>query len=184
MAAPKVASVLWRAQSCDLGLDRFRQLLVGEDHVGPYQIAADRGTLDAAQHAAHRRLFPPGRVAVPGVLIALDGRIRILVDAHKCRMIGVAARDRVIFEFAEMPGEGDMLGPCDVLIAEKQHTVLQEQGLDLRDRGRVAARCAEVDVLKLCTDRAGELLHADRRAERRRRHNARSADDVGCGCCH
>ena len=175
-----------RAQPGDPGLDVLRQVLIGEDHIGPHRVAADRGAFDAAQHAAHRRLLAPGRVGVPGVLITVVGRIRILVDAHQPRMIRVAACDRMVFEFAEMPGESDMLGAGDVLVAEEQHLVLQEQGPDLGDQGRVAAGCAEIDVLKLRSDRAGELLHADRRAERRRRHDGRSADDrrIGCGRCH
>ncbi len=35
-------------------------------------------------------------------------------------MIGVAAGDRMILELAKMPGEGDMLGAGDVLVAEKR----------------------------------------------------------------
>jgi hypothetical protein len=120
---------------------------------------------------------------MPRALAAVVRLVRRLVDAHEPRMIGVAARDRMVFELAEMPGEGDMLRAGDVLVAEEQHPVLQKQGLDLGDQGRVAAGYAEVDVLKLGSDRAGELLDADRRAERRRWHDGWSADDRWVGCC-
>ena len=40
-------------------------------------------------------------------------------------MIGIAAGHRMVFEFPEMPGEGDMLGAGDVLVTKEQHLVLQ-----------------------------------------------------------
>ena len=40
-------------------------------------------------------------------------------------MIRIAACHRMILEFTKMAGEGDVLGAGDVLVAEKQHLVLQ-----------------------------------------------------------
>ena len=78
----------------------------------------------AAQHAAERRLLAPGGVGVPGVLVAVVGRVGRLVDAHQTGMIGIAAGDRMILELAEMAGERDVLGARNVLIAEEQYLVL------------------------------------------------------------
>ena len=74
-------------------------------------------------------------------------------------MIGVAAGDRMVFELAEMAREGDMLRARDVLVAEEQHLVLQEQGPDLGHQGGVARRSAEVDIAHLCTNGAGEWFY-------------------------
>jgi hypothetical protein len=42
-------------------------------------------------------------------------------------MIGITARDRMIFEVAEVAREGDVLGAREVLIAKEQNLVFQEQ---------------------------------------------------------
>ena len=47
-------------------------------------------------------------------------------------MIGIAAGDRVVLELAEVARERDVLGARDVLVAEEQHLVLQQQRADLR----------------------------------------------------
>ena len=61
-------------------------------------------------------------------------------------MLGVAAGDRVVLELAEVPGEGDVLGAGDVLVAEEQHLVLEQQGADLGHEVGVARGVAEVHV--------------------------------------
>ena len=47
-------------------------------------------------------------------------------------MVGIAPGHRVILELAEMARERDVLGPRDVLIAEEEHAVLEQQRADLR----------------------------------------------------
>ncbi len=61
-------------------------------------------------------------------------------------MVRVAAGDRVVFELAEVAREGDVLGARDVLVAEEQDLVLEQQRADLGDERRVARGDAEVDV--------------------------------------
>ena len=51
-------------------------------------------------------------------------------------MVRIAARDRMVLEFAEAPREGDVLGARDVLVAEEQHLVLEQQRADLGERAR------------------------------------------------
>ena len=76
-------------------------------------------------------------------------------------MIRIAAGDRMVLELAEVAGEGDVLGAADVLVAEEQHLVLQQQGADLGDQVGVARGVAEVDVRELRADRAGQRLDPD-----------------------
>ena len=52
----------------------------------------------------------------------------------------------MILERAEAPGESDVLGASDVLVAEEQHLVLEQQRPDLGEQGVVARGVAEVDV--------------------------------------
>jgi hypothetical protein len=81
-------------------------------------------------------------------------------------MVGVAAGDRVALELAEMAREGDVLGARDVLVAEEQHPVAQQQASDLGDQRRLARGDAEVDVRELGADRVGEGLDVDRVGQR------------------
>jgi len=73
-------------------------------------------------------------------------------------MIRVAAGHRMVFELAEMAGEGDMLGAGDVLVAEKQHLVLQQQRPDLGHQFGIARGDAKVHVRYFGADRAGQRL--------------------------
>ena len=72
----------------------------------------------------------------------------------------------MILELAEVARERDVLGARDVLVAEEQHPVLEQQRADLRDEPGVARRDAEVDVGELGADRAGQRLDLDRAARR------------------
>jgi hypothetical protein len=80
----------------------------------------------------------------------------------------------VIFELAEMPGEGNVFGAREILVAEKENLVLQKQRADLGYELRVARSDSEVHVGKLGTDRAGEWLDLDRGLQ------CASADDGRC----
>ena len=79
-------------------------------------------------------------------------------------MVRIAAGDRVVLELAEVPREGDVLGARDVLVAEEQDLVLEQQRADLGDEAGVARRSAEVHVGELRADRAGQRLDLDRAA--------------------
>ena len=57
-------------------------------------------------------------------------RVWRLVDAHKTGIFRIAAQNRVILELAEMTRESDVLGARDVLIAEEQYLVRQQQPPD------------------------------------------------------
>ena len=106
----------------------------------PDGVAADGGALDAAQHRAHRRGLAPGGVAVEGVLVVLGRAVEVLVDPDQAGVVGVAAGDRVVLERAEPLGERDVLGAADVLVAEEQHLVLQQQRLELGEERRRRGR--------------------------------------------
>ena len=71
----------------------------------------------------------------------------------------------MVFKLAEVPREGNVLGARNVLVAEKQHLVLQQQRPNFSDQSGVARRDPEVHVRKLRTNRAGERLDLDRRLQ-------------------
>ena len=77
-------------------------------------------------------------------------------------MIRIAACHRMILEFTKMAGEGDVLGAGDVLVAEEQDLVLEQQGADLGHQAGVARGGAEVDVRQFGADGAGQRLDLDR----------------------
>ena len=61
----------------------------------------------------------------------------------------------------EAAGEGNMVSAADVLVAEEQHLVPEQQGADFGDQVGVARGRAQVDVQDLSADRAGQRFHAD-----------------------
>src|SRR5271154_1325966 len=81
-------------------------------------------------------------------------------------MIGIAADDRMILKRAKTLRERHMFAARDVLIAQKKDLVFQQKSLDLGEELRVAGRIAEIDVLQLCTQRAGQRFDNDRASGR------------------
>jgi len=73
----------------------------------------------------------------------LGRRIQVLVDAHEAGVIGVAADDRMILQLAEPAGERDVVSGGDVLIAQEEHAVLQEQRFQLSEQGLVSRRVGQ-----------------------------------------
>ena len=86
----------------------------------------------------------------------------------------MAAHDRVVFQRTESFGEGDMVGARDVLVAKKQHLVLEKQRPDFGEQDIVAGRIPEVDAEHLGADVARQLLDRDR-------SKRIGADDAGRG---
>ena len=115
--------------------------LVRLDHVDPHRVAADRRALDAAQHAAERAASRAmSRRCARRSRNGRCGWSGRLVDAHEPGILGIAAGDRMVLELAEVPRERDVLGARDVLVAEEQHAVLEQQRADLGRRARRRAR--------------------------------------------
>ncbi len=165
-----------RPQVGDLRLHVVGQARMGLHHVGPGGVAADGWALHATQHAAERRRVAPSGVRVPGVLIAIVGHLGRLVDAHQARVVRVAADDRMALEFAETARKGHMRGAADVLIAEEQHAMLQQQRSDLGDQAVVLRGRRQAHVAEFCADGAGELVDRDRPIQRRGTDDGRGRD--------
>jgi hypothetical protein len=68
----------------------------------------------------------------------------------------------VVLEWAEALGEGDVLAAGDVLIADEQHLVLQQQRLELGEERLVPGGLSQADVAQLGSDRGGEWDDLDR----------------------
>jgi hypothetical protein len=65
-------------------------------------------------------------------------------------------------QLAEEPAEILLLLWSEVLVAEEDHTVLDERAVDVLER-LLVERTGEVDTVDLGTNMRGELLHPDRR---------------------
>src|SRR4051794_36999352 len=139
-------------EAVDLLLDPLGQPPVGLGHVHPDRVAADRGPLHAAQHRPEGRHLPPGGVAVEGVLVVLRLAVQVLVDPDQAGVVRVAAVDRVVLQRPEALGQRDVLAAGDVLVADEEDLVLQEQALELGEQGGVARRLGQADVAQLRAD--------------------------------
>src|SRR6476620_10127445 len=145
-------------QTRDLRLHAVRQVFVGPDHVGPDGVATDRRAFQATQDSAERRLFAPGRIAMPGILVMVGRRIPVLVDADEARMIRITAGHRMVLERAEALREGYVIGFAHLLVAEEKHLVLQQRLPDVSEQVIVGHRFREVDPAEFGADVRGELL--------------------------
>jgi hypothetical protein len=86
-------------------------------------------------------------------IVRLVGR---LVDAHEPRMLGIAARNRMIFEVAESPGERHVFRARERLIPQEEHAVLEQRGADLAEQGVVMNGVGQIEADEFGADRAGE----------------------------
>ncbi|MCY1430561.1 hypothetical protein D9M71_465110 [compost metagenome] len=74
-------------------------------------------------------------------------------------MLRIAACDRVILQLAEAAGEGDVLGTADVLVAQEQHLVLEQQLADLGEQAVVAGGVGQAYAADFGADAAGQLFN-------------------------
>lgn len=149
-------------QILDLLLDPRRQILVGECHVHPNRVAADRRCFHTTQYTSHGRVNAPGGVAVICILEMLRRAVQILVDADQARVVGVAAQSRMILEFTESLGKFYVLGFGEGLVAKEQNLVFEQQCLDFGEECIISRDLAEIHPGQLCPDRTGQFLDADR----------------------
>jgi hypothetical protein len=147
------------AQVFDSGLYIVWQVLIGQHHVRPQGVAAYRRAFHTAQHTPHGRSLTPGGIGVPGIFIAVVGLVRALVDLHQPRVLRVAPGHRVVLQLAEATGEGHVLGTAEVLVAQEQHTVLEQLLAQLGEQFVIVNRIGQVDATHLSTDRAGQLFN-------------------------
>jgi hypothetical protein len=84
-------------------------------------------------------------IAAAGVLLEVFGRDR-LNDAVRLQAAG-----GMRVEFPEVAGEGELLVAVDLLVAEEQHLVFEEQGVELV-AGRLVEWLAEVDAVDFGAD--------------------------------
>src|SRR4051795_2663969 len=143
-------------QALDLLLDVLGQPPVRLGHVHPDRVAADRRTLHATQHRPEGRGHAPRGVAVERVLVVLGLAVQVLVDACKAGVVRIAADDRVVLEGTEPLGEGNVLATGDVLVADEEHLVLQQQRPELGEERVVPRGLGQADVAQLGADARGQ----------------------------
>ena len=119
------------------------QDFVGGVHVREERVAPHIRDLDCPQDRGLGGTLAPGDVVVPLVLVA--GAVGVLLEAHQLRLLGVRGDERVDLEFAEVAGEGHVLGRRERLPAEEDHLVVGHCGGDLVDGGRWKVTC-QVDA--------------------------------------
>jgi hypothetical protein len=163
----------------DLLLDVLREATVGLDHVHPDGVPAHLRALDTAQHGTHRGGHSPRGVAVERVLVVFGRAVEVLVDAHQPWVLGVAAGDRVVLQRAEPLGERDVLGTGDVLVAEEEDLVLEQQVLQLGEQVVARGDVGEAHATHLGADEGGEPMHLE--GARLTRCGDRAVADNGLG---
>jgi hypothetical protein len=64
----------------------------------------------------------------------------------------------MILQLAEAPGERDVLGTTDVLVAQEHHTMSEQLGPNLGKKTLVMDRVGKVDADQFRTNVAGQLF--------------------------
>ena len=80
------------------------------------------------------------------------GGIEVAIERQEQRRIGVHRQGRMRFQFAEARRELLLLQRRDVLVAKKQHLVLQPQGPDFGRQRRILADIRNADIADLGAD--------------------------------
>jgi hypothetical protein len=65
----------------------------------------------------------------------------------------------VAFELAKAAGKRHVLGAADVLVAQEQYFVLQQQGPDIGKQTVVAGGCAQMHAADLGANGTGQGFH-------------------------
>ena len=52
-----------------------------------------------------------------------------------------------------------MLGACEHLVAQKQHLVFQQQGMQLVKQAAILGRLGQLNAADVCPQRAGQGVH-------------------------
>ncbi len=97
---------------------------------------------------------------VPGVLVAVDRLVGALVDLHQAGVLRVAPGHRVVLELAEAPGERDVVAAADVLVAQEQHLVLEQERTDLVEKAVVVCSVGQVHADELGADAGGQWFYS------------------------
>ena len=118
------------------------QAVVGGAHVGEEGVPTDVGYLQRPQDRRAGRLFTPGHVVVPLVLVSPG--VRSLGEPHEVRLRLLGGNERVDLQLSEPPGEAEVLLGCHVLVPEEDHLVGIQGRLDLPD-GRLRKGTGQVD---------------------------------------
>ncbi|MNQ73955.1 hypothetical protein D3C85_887020 [compost metagenome] len=74
-------------------------------------------------------------------------------------MLRITAGHRMILQLAEAAGEGHVIGTAEVLVAQEQHLVLEQQLPDLGEQAVVACRVAQVHATDFGADGTGQLFY-------------------------
>jgi hypothetical protein len=62
----------------------------------------------------------------------------------------------VVLEYAKAAGEGGVLGIGDVLVAQEQHLVFEQQGPDFGEQAVVPGRFGQVHIFQFSAQGAGK----------------------------
>ena len=138
-----------RRQALDQPLDRLRQRLVGEIHVGEGRVAADRRRLVQVEDRAHRRLGLARHVGMPDLARRRLGLLVGMHDADLGMALDLGPGRRMDQKLAEQAAERLVLLDAHLLVAEEQHVMRHQRIVQLarllvgqrrRDRRRTLPR--------------------------------------------
>jgi hypothetical protein len=119
-----------RAKVRDHFSERVAELLVDGFHVCPERVAADFRHDLTSQDRVFRRILPKGGVAVPHV--RGQDRVVLVIVEHEDFGEFALRPHRMDFELAEHPAHLDVLLRGQMLIADHDHLVLDQGGLESR----------------------------------------------------
>jgi hypothetical protein len=91
----------------------------------------------------------------------LGRAVEVLVDPDQAGVLGVASGHRVALQRPEALRQLHVVCPRDVLVAEEEDLVLEQEVLDLAEDRGVIRGVGEADVAQLGADEGGEAVHLD-----------------------
>jgi hypothetical protein len=75
---------------------------------------------------------------MPGILVVIILSFSTSIDLHQSGMVWIAAGNGMILELTKVTCERNVLSASDVLVPEEQHSVFQQQCIDLRHQRGIA----------------------------------------------
>ena len=119
-------------QPGEQGFHALGQPFVGEILIGEQGVAAIGRHVEGVEQGAHRRFGHHGGVGVPFLADDL-GVAGIAGDRHHLRVMVAGVEIGMDENIAKGAGQALVSGDVELLVAEKDHTMVQKRGADFRD---------------------------------------------------
>jgi hypothetical protein len=132
--------------------------VVGQIHIGKQRITPEIGDLAGIKDRAQCRLVEVGDVRVPGAPKIAAVILGLFSDLDNFRIVGHSADKLVDIQAAKAAAESQVLLWCQMLIAEKDHLVVEQRAADFGNHGGVE-RFAQIDPREFGAESSGDAAH-------------------------